>query len=323
MAQLHVLESSRDHDEAGRIIDQLTACGHAVSVDYNFLKPGVEWKQALAEAVAAADGLVVVLSPNSVDIQSGKITSQWIAADIGAARAAGKFVIPILVGAGLPIPTLVDDLFAARVHDVNDRPRLQKVVGEVCEAIEAHVKQRQSRFALGLPVGYQHLASAVLRCRQDTPYDESVFVMMKYPDPGAMDPPQCRLLTDIWTTLCQTLATYGLTARRADKKTYVDQLWENVCVYMLGCRYGIAVLEDRAANELNPNVTLEYGFMKALNRSVALLRDMNFKHDRADLTGKLAKPFEIDADGMLRTETLQQAVSDWLVDQEFRLKRRA
>jgi hypothetical protein len=322
MAQLHVIESSRDQEEAGRIIDQLRARGHAVSVDYDFLKPGMEWKRALSEAVAAADGLVAVLSTNSVDSQSRKITSQWIAADIGVARASGKFVIPILVGAALPIPTLVDDLFAVRLSDINDRSRLQQVVGEVCEAIEEHLKQRQSKFALGLPVGYQHLASSVLRCREDTPYDESVFVMMKYADAATMEPKQCRLLTDIWDTLSQTLATYGLTARRADKKTYVDQLWENVCVYMLACRYGIAVLEDRAANELNPNVTLEYGFMKALNRPVALLRDLNFKHDRADLTGKLAKPFEIDADGVLKQETLQKAASDWLMDLEFRLKRR-
>ena len=322
MARLHVIESTRDQDEAGRIIDQLKARGHTVTVDFDFLKPGMEWKRALGEAVSAADGLVAVLSANSVDTQSGRISSQWISHDIGAARASGKFVIPILVGADLPVPTLVDDLFAARLSDSNDRQRLQQVVGEVCEAVEEHLKQRQTRFALGLQSGYQHLASSVLKCREDTPYDESVFVIMKYPDPAAMEPRQSRLLTDIWDTLSLTLATYGLTARRADKKTYVDQLWENVCVYMLGCRYGIAVLEDRAANELNPNVTLEYGFMKALNRPVALLRDLNFKHDRADLTGKLAKPFEIDTDSVLNKATLQQAVSDWLVDLEFRLQRR-
>ncbi len=47
-------------------------------------------------------------------------------------------------------------------------------------------------------------------------------------------------------------------------------------------------------------MTLEYGFTKALDRPVALLRDLNFKHDRADHTDKLAKPFEIDADGVPR-----------------------
>ena len=90
MAQLHIVQSNRDQREAALIIALLQSHGHAVSVDYNYLRPGVEWKRALADAVAAADGLIAVLSPNSVDIATGKITSQWIAADIGAARAAAS-----------------------------------------------------------------------------------------------------------------------------------------------------------------------------------------------------------------------------------------
>jgi hypothetical protein len=54
-------------------------------------------------------------------------------------------------------------------------------------------------------------------------------------------------------------------------------------------------IQDNAAEGLNPNVTLECGFMKALNRNVGLFKDASFKHDRADLTGKLSKSFEIDA----------------------------
>ena len=98
-------------------------------------------------------------------------------------------------------------------------------------------------------------------------------------------------------------------ARRA------DQLWENICVHILGSRYGIAVLEDRVAAELNPNVALEYGFMKALNRRVALLRDIQFKHDRADLTGKLAKLFEIGEDTQLKPASLRLALQQWLLDE--------
>jgi hypothetical protein len=79
-------------------------------------------------------------------------------------------------------------------------------------------------------------------------------------------------------------------------------------VYMLGSRYGIAILEDRVAEELNPNVALEYGFMKSLNRQVALFRDVEFRHNRADLTGKLSKPFEIDNAGELKSESLAKAV---------------
>jgi hypothetical protein len=139
--------------------------------------------------------------------------------------------------------------------------------------------------------------------------------MMKFPDPEVLNDKQNKMLTDIWDELVKVLSTYGLTARRADKKAYHDQMWENICIYMLGCRYGIAILEDRAAEELNPNVTLEYGFMKALNRNVVLFRDINFKHGRADLTGKIAKSFEIDENGELNTSTFIKAVQDWLIDE--------
>jgi hypothetical protein len=129
-----------------------------------------------------------------------------------------------------------------------------------------------------------------------------------------MTPEDVSLLEDIWSVVDRTVGAYGLKARRADKKSYHDQLWENVCIYMLGSRYGMAILEDRVAAELNPNVALEYGFMRAMSRQVALLREIRFKHTRADLTGKLAISFEIDDFKRLRQDTLSNAIRDWFLD---------
>jgi hypothetical protein len=97
-------------------------------------------------------------------------------------------------------------------------------------------------------------------------------------------------------------------------------------VYIIGSKYGIAVLEDEVAAELNPNVALEYGFMKALDHPVALLQWSRFQHVRADLSGKLARTFDIKK-GVLQKASLRKAVSDWLHEQGFRpgrsVKRRA
>jgi 6-phosphogluconate dehydrogenase (decarboxylating) len=76
---------------------------------------------------------------------------------------------------------------------------------------------------------------------------------------------------------------------------------------MLGCKFGIAVLEDRVATELSPNVALEYGFMKAMNKRVGLFRN-------ADFSGKLAKTFEIDSAGALNVGSLKTAIEAWLLD---------
>ena len=312
MARIHLIENNKDIDLAKRF-EQGLQRRHKVSWDINFLVPGEEWRRSLREAVLAADGLIALFTENSVREHSNVISSQWMAADIGAARALGKFVIPVMIGTDIRIPALVDDIFAVRADSAKDAD-IRKVIDQIDEAIEAHIERQEKISALSLPAGYEHLASNILRFHESGSFDQSVFVMMKFPDRRAMTPKQYKLLEDIWNTLVKILASHGLEARRADKKWYHDQLWENICVHMLDSRYGIAILEDRVADELNPNVALEYGFMKSLNRDVALFRDVNFRHDRADLTGKLSKPFEINNAGQLKSESLTAAVREWLMD---------
>jgi hypothetical protein len=266
-----ITENHRDADVAERLADGLSRTGHNVSLDRRYLIPGHEWQRELRQALLAADGVIAVLSENSVGHDT-KISSQWVAADIGAARATGKFLIPAIVGDDVPFPALVSDIYAVRLGSRSEQ-ELERGVREIDDAVRAHMERRAKETALFLPPGYDHLASSVVRFREDTPYEESVFVMMKFPDPTTMEDRHCRLLTDIWEVISYVLSAYGLTAKRADKKSYQDQLWENVCVYMLGSKYGVAILEDKVGQELNPNVALEYGFMKALQREVALFRE--------------------------------------------------
>lgn len=313
MSRLYISQNNRDTELARLLASRLQLRGHMVAVDLNFLVPGVEWMRAIREESASCDGIIALLSENSVREHSNAVSSQWIAADIGAARATGKFVIPLLIGATVMIPALVNDLFTIR-EDVLDETTLDKVADAIDKAVRVHQQARDTVAKLYLPPGYEHLASGVQRFREDFGYDKSVFVMMKYADPSTASAQDSELLEDIWICIDHTLNAYGLKARRADKRAYTDQLWENVCVYMLGSRYGLAVLEDQVAAELNPNVTLEYGFMKALNRPVALVRDIGFRHDRADLTGKLALPFEIGAGKKLNRKSLSRSVQNWLGD---------
>jgi hypothetical protein len=85
------------------------------------------------------------------------------------------------------------------------------------------------------------------------------------------------------------LKDYGPNSLRANDKIYPGDRnpWKNVCIYMLCCRYGIAILGDREADELHANVALEYGFMRALNRQVLLLVGKGFSNVKADIIGTL------------------------------------
>jgi nucleoside 2-deoxyribosyltransferase len=81
---------------------------------------------------------------------------------------------------------------------------------------------------------------------------------------------------------------------------------------MLGCDYGIAILEDRVGNEFNPNVALEYGFMLARGSKVVLLKEANFKHIRADILATIPAPFSINQEHVVDTHSVRNAISDWL-----------
>ncbi len=309
MARLYVSYRHRDLALARQLVSELRGRNHHVTLDHDYLVLGEEWRRALREAFVAADGVVLLLTDNSVDAESQHISSQFMAADIGAARAANKVVMPVLL-AGTPLPELVSDISAEWMKDTG--PDELRRIGEAIErGLDRRAEQKKQTADSLVLSGYEHLVPALRRFHEETAYEKSVFVMMKFPD-VRMEDMHRQLLNDIWRVICDTLGQHGLKARRADLATYYDQLWENVCVHMLGSKYGLAILEDHVGSELNPNVTLEYGFMKALNRTVGLLRAEDFGHDRADLTGKLSNTFSIDANDRLNELSLENAIQGWL-----------
>ena len=167
-----------------------------------------------------------------------------------------------------------------------------------------------------IPGAYARLSGDIDRFHADNPFDNSVFVMMKFPDKKRMETWQLLCLEDLFTAVEQELHRHGLVALRADKKTYATnkQIWDNLCIYMLGSKYGIAILEDRVGDELNPNVALEYGFMKGLGREAVILEEASFRHVRADLVGTIPKKFEIDSAHKVDVRSLKDAVAEWLTD---------
>lgn len=150
---------------------------------------------------------------------------------------------------------------------------------------------------------------------KDTPFEKNVFVMMKFPDknvPSEND----KLLEEIWHSIDSTLNQgYGLRALRADKKDYTlgDWLWNNVCVYMESSKYGIAVLENLSGSEFNPNVAIEFGYMKALGRAVLLLKERSFNNIRADIIGRLWKEFSATDQSTIRA-TISKSIHTWAID---------
>jgi hypothetical protein len=78
-----------------------------------------------------------------------------------------------------------------------------------------------------------------------------------------------------------------------------DNLWENVECKMLACARGIAIVEDRFNPKLNPNVAMEWGWMRAMNKPVLYLieKDIPAAQITADVTGLISGRFDWDNPG--------------------------
>lgn len=149
-----------------------------------------------------------------------------------------------------------------------------------------------------IPPGYLFLADECKRFFEDHPdYNKNIFIMTRFVSEN-------RLLEELDNELRSVIREHNLNPIRADDKMYLRDrnLWNNICVYMICSKYGIAILEDRIRDEFNPNVALEYGFMRALNKPALLLADTGFRNLRADIIGTLREPFDItDIRNTIRT----------------------
>jgi len=167
MSRVYISQNNKDTELARLLAARLQLRGHRVSVDLNFLVPGVEWMRSIRAEAAACDGIIALLSANSVGEHTNVLPSQWVAADIGAARATGKFIIPLIIG-GVMVPSLVTDLFAIR-EETLDEGSVDRAADKIDQAVRAHTEARNARSNLFLPPGFEHLASSVQRFRRTSP----------------------------------------------------------------------------------------------------------------------------------------------------------
>lgn len=124
---------------------------------------------------------------------------------------------------------------------------------------------------------------------KDGTYSENVFIMTKYPvdgEPGATE------LQAVIDAVVDGVSKRNYKPRLAKASNLHRWLWDNVELYLLGCARGVAIVEDKYAAELNPNVAMEWGWMIGMLRDVMFLREANFKHARADWDGLINHAFD-------------------------------
>jgi len=158
--------------------------------------------------------------------------------------------------------------------------------------------------------GYEGLQMFLDEFIKDHPdEDKNVFIAMRFR--------QGNQFQEIHQAIKTGLAKYGLRGVRADDRVYPldGDLWSNVCVYMMACKYAVCVFEEIDEREFNPNVPLEYGFMRALNRRVLLLKDLRLPRLPTDMTGKIYRLF----DSYNIAGTIHPQIGEW-VERDLKIR---
>ncbi|TMQ18809.1 MAG: hypothetical protein E6J91_07250 [Deltaproteobacteria bacterium] len=115
--------------------------------------------------------------------------------------------------------------------------------------------------------------------------------MTKFPDLKKPTPADVELQAVI-DAVRGAVQQRGYVPRIASDNEYHSILWDNVELYLLGCKRGIAIVEDRYLPELNPNVAMEWGWMRGMGRNVLYLVEKTFKKTRADWGGLIEHSFD-------------------------------
>jgi hypothetical protein len=114
--------------------------------------------------------------------------------------------------------------------------------------------------------------------------------MTKYPDADDHGD-QATKLESVIALVEDTLRAAGLVPRVARDALYHNSVWDNVELHALGCCIGVAIAESQYRPEFNPNVAMEWGWMRGMGRPVIFLVEKDFKL-RADVEGAVRVSFD-------------------------------
>ncbi|MEM8963434.1 MAG: hypothetical protein AAGD38_18270 [Acidobacteriota bacterium] len=178
--------------------------------------------------------------------------------------------------------------------------------------LENNAKKRTSliRTLLRYPPHHNRHNDLLEPFSQHGAYEDSVFIMTKFPEG---DSPDDRALGAVIQAVRDGIEASGKKARLASDREYHSQLWDNVELYLLGSARGVAIVEDKYRAELNPNVAMEWGWMRGMGRRVLFLVEQDFKHFRADWGGLLKRSFDWNDPSRIPGE-----IQSWLADTDLR-----
>ncbi len=137
MAKIYISYSRKDNNIAVEIAEYLQNHGHEILIDIHELTPGIDWRKKINEALSSAEGIITLITENSLE-------SQFVMTEIGTARTfididKNKFFIPVIFG-NINIPLVLQDIHClfAETNSINDTAQ------KINEAIAQHSIRREA-----------------------------------------------------------------------------------------------------------------------------------------------------------------------------------
>lgn len=155
---------------------------------------------------------------------------------------------------------------------------------------------------------HKHLAEF----HQRGSFEDSIFIMTKFPENNSPADRQLEkvikhVMDGIKKIKNERTGEYYI-PRIASDKDYHNLLWDNVELYLLGCSKAVAIVEDKYLKELNPNVAMEWGWMRGMGKDVLFLVEKDFINFRADWSGLTKHEFDWNNPG----PGINNALTKWL-----------
>ena len=171
-------------------------------------------------------------APDEVNLGNIELWHQYLRKRLGLRPQDAVMIVPIVPGS--PIEEKWQNM------NRDQRETWKKQIKLNVQSHYYYLKGFDTTGGFFIPPGYHHLNDDCQAFLKDHPvYANNVFVMMKFDNANSE-------LWDLENELRYVLRSHGLNPLRADDKMYPKDrdLWNNVCVYMICCKFGVAILEN-------------------------------------------------------------------------------
>jgi hypothetical protein len=119
--------------------------------------------------------------------------------------------------------------------------------------------------------------------------DRAVFIMTKFPN--GTNPTKDAELQRVIDAVQRSVINCNFVPHLANQGKHHPGLWDNVELYLLACVRGIAIVENQFNPKLNPNVAMEWGWMRAMGKPVLYLVEQQVQTEEADVSGLINARF--------------------------------